>query len=408
TKFAVGTALPVKFRVQRAEGAAGVVRLSLLTTQVTPRKKVKVNNQEKEVDDVERTIRFEGAPRIAPSESEVAGKILIPADLPRLAYDLAIKADLMGADNKTVVASITSPARRLTATNPISLELASGGPIEARAGVGPTGKIVGKIQRASGFSLPVNVTVTGLPKGLASPSIVLGGDKSEFDFPLAFPYGTPPGDLANVKLVATSQTDPKNPATALRTNEVDLAVKVVPGDKPPPEKPLAVFEDQVEFLANLNQGDGHASLVAEEKFSGLASIKVTPVQRFNPALPGLALKIRERPGPGEFRYLQFAWRKQGGQAICLQLNHDGQWGPAAGNPAKFRYHAGPGGECFGASLAVDTNLPSAFTLVTRDLFADFGEFTFTGIALTSVDGDFALFDHIYLGTKPEDFELAKP
>lgn len=120
------------------------------------------------------------------------------------------------------------------------------------------------------------------------------------------------------------------------------------------------------------------------------------------------MKIREKPAAGEFRYLQFAWKKQGGQAICLQLNHDGQWGPVAGSPAKFRYHAGPGGECFGASLAVDSNLPVGFTLVTRDLFADFGEFTLNGIALSPVDGEFALFDHIYLAPSPESFDLVKP
>ena len=54
------------------------------------------------------------------------------------------------------------------------------------------------------------------------------------------------------------------------------------------------------------------------------------------------------------------------------------------------------------------NLPAEFTVVTRDLFADFGEFTLTGIALTPVDGEFGLFDHIYLGTTPQDFELVKP
>ena len=106
--------------------------------------------------------------------------------------------------------------------------------------------------------------------------------------------------------------------------------------------------------------------------------------------------------------MQFAWKKQGGQAICLQLNHDGQWGPTGDKPAKFRYHAGSGGECYGASLALDANLPAGFTLVTRDLFADFGEFTLTGLALSPVDGEYALFDHIYLGATPADFELVKP
>ena len=45
-------------------------------------------------------------------------------------------------------------------------------------------------------------------------------------------------------------------------------------------------------------------------------------------------------------------------------------------------------------MGVDGAPPTSFTVVTRDLFADFGEFTFTGIALSPLDGDDALFDHI--------------
>ncbi|MBI3838596.1 MAG: hypothetical protein HY288_11775 [Planctomycetia bacterium] len=406
--LALGTALPVKLRVNRASGAAGAVRLTLLTTQLTPRKKIKVNNQDREVDDVERTIRFEAPPMIPADQTDVAAKILVPPDLALFAYDLAIGANLLAADNKSVVASAVTPARRMLATSPISLELASQGPVEARAGVGPTGKVTGKINRVGGFSLAVGVSLAGLPKGIKAPSIVVPGDKSEFEFPIALPYATPEGDLANVKLVATTQTDLKNPNSVIRANEIPLAIKVVPGEKPPAEKPLVVFEDQVEFLANLKEGGGHASLIAEEKYSGLASIKVTPDQRLNLALPGLGVKIRETPGPGEYRFLRFAWKKQGGQTICLQLNHDGMWGPAANNPAKFRYHAGPAGEQYAGSVAIDANLPSGFTVVTRDLFADFGEFTFTGVALSPVDGEYALFDHIYLGKSPDDFELVKP
>jgi hypothetical protein len=53
-------------------------------------------------------------------------------------------------------------------------------------------------------------------------------------------------------------------------------------------------------------------------------------------------------------------------------------------------------------------LPGNFTVVTRDLFADFGEFTFTGIALSPVDGEAARYDHIYLGKSLRDFELVAP
>lgn len=408
TKLAVGAVLPIKVRVSRAQSVQGAVRLALVTTQDTPRKTEKVNNQNREVDDVERTLRFQSVPTIAADQSEVTADVLVPADLPAIAYDLAIEAELLGADNKTVVAKVVTPARRLVTALPMSIDLATKDPIEARAGVGPTGKLVGRVVRAAGFALPVHLTLTGLPKGMSAPSLTLLGDKSDFEFPISLPYGTAAGELTGVKLVAMSLTDPKNPKSILRAPELSIALKVVPGEKPPVEAPLAIFEDQSEFVEQLKEGGGQATLASEEKYSGSFSIKVTPDQRFNPALPSLGVKIRENPGPGEFRYLRFAWKKQGGQAICLQLNHDGQWGPAGDKPGKFRYHAGPSGELFGGSVGVDTNLPAALTVVTRDLFADFGEFTLSGIALTPVDGEYALFDHIYLGAAAEAFELVKP
>jgi hypothetical protein len=184
---------------------------------------------------------------------------------------------------------------------------------------------------------------------------------------------------------------------------------VVPGDKPTAEAPREIFEDDEKFVALLTMGGGAATLDGD-KHSGKSSLKVTPDQKFNDALPNLGLKIREKPGPGEFRYLRFAWKKKGGAAICLQLNHDGTWGPGGSGKegAKFRYHAGPAGECYGASLAVSDKLPDGFVVVTRDLFDDFGEFTLSGLAFSSVDGEYALFDHLYLARSPGDFEMAKP
>jgi biopolymer transport protein ExbB len=150
-------------------------------------------------------------------------------------------------------------------------------------------------------------------------------------------------------------------------------------------------------------------ILPDDKFSGAASVKVTPGQRFSPMLPGLSAKIRENPGPGEYRYLQFAWKKQGGQRIGLQLGHDGRFGPDEGKPALFRYDAGPAPNAsFGGAVRLDGNLPGGFVLVTRDLFADFGEFTLTGLSLAALDGDFALFDHIYLGRHLRDFDLVAP
>ncbi len=250
--------------------------------------------------------------------------------------------------------------------------------------------------------------LTGLPKEVTSPSVLVAADANDFELTVNFRFGTAAGDLKGVKLVAISNPDPKNPEIEARSNEIPLELKIVAGEKPPAEQPLAIFEDQEDFVANLKQGAGKATLIADEKYSGTASCKVTPDQKFNTALPGLSVKIRQNPGPGEYRFLQFAWKKTGGQTICIQLAHDGKFGPSDGKPAKFRYHAGPGPEPFGGSLSVDNKLSRDFTLVTRDLFADFGEFTLTGLSLAPVDGADAVFDHIYLGHDPIDFELVKP
>jgi hypothetical protein len=397
-----GGKLAAPVEVTRAAGMAGPVRLKLVTTQPMPKKKVKQNNQDKEVDDVDRALRLEGMPVLAADAASLAVNVLIPGDLPTQPWDLSLVAELLSADQKKVLATVATPVRRITPQRPFTIELTSANAAEGKAGLGDAGKFAGKVVRAPGFTAPVTITLDGLPKEVSSPKAVVPGDKAEFELPLRFPFGSKPGELKNAKLVALLD------GAATRSNEVAVSVKLTAGEKPPAEMPLEIFEDNESFLTALTEGGGAASLDLD-KFSGKSSIKVAPPQRFNQSLPGLQVKIRENPGPGEYRYLRFAWKKQGGNTVVLQLNHDGMWGPGgSGRPgAKFRYHAGPGGEQFGGSLEVDKTLPAKFTVVTRDLFADFGEFTLNGIALTPADGKFAWFDHIYLGQSLDDFGLIK-
>ncbi len=164
-KLAVGAALPVQLRVERAAGSVGPVRLALLTTQIMPRKKVKVNNQDQEVDDVDRALRFEGAPVIAADQGEIAAKVLVPADLPRLEYDLAIQAELLSADGKTVLASAVTPARRLPAEDPLTLELASADAIEVRRRRGSHGQGGGKSSAGRRLRLAGEGSGLGLAQG---------------------------------------------------------------------------------------------------------------------------------------------------------------------------------------------------------------------------------------------------
>jgi hypothetical protein len=167
--------------------------------------------------------------------------------------------------------------------------------------------------------------------------------------------------------------------------------------------PLVIFDDDPAFINTLIYGNGNSVIETADRKFGAASVRVNGDNRFADNPPNMPIKIREKPGPGEYRFLRFAWKKPEGKIVGLNLCHDGAWN-AVGDK-KFSYQAGPG--AFSTSLAIDANLPKEWTVVTRDLFADFGEFTLTGIGLAPVDGPYALFDNIVLARRAEDFDAAK-
>lgn len=405
----LGGKLAARLQFTRAAGSKEKVRLKLLTSQPVPQKTLQAapNAPQRVVDDVDRMLRLEGEPTFGPDQTEVKVNILVPNDLPKQPWDLVLVADVLSPDGKMTVSSLAAPVRTLLPVAPFTLALTGENRAEGKAGVGQPGKIAGKIERSPGYAQPVLVTLDGLPKGYVAPQILVAGDKSEFELPLSFASTVKAGELKGAKLVAfTAPLVVKS----VKSNAIEVAINVVPGEKPSLEKPKEIFEDDEQFITLLNEGNGRAIPDQRQAFSGKYSMRVTPDQRFNTKLPNLGVKIRENPGPGEFRYLRFAWQKAQGNTICLQLAHDGKFGPMSGagrEGAKFRYHAGGGEEPFGASLQLSDKIPAKFELITRDLFHDFGEFTLTGLAFSPVDGQSALFDHMYLARTPEEFEMIK-
>ncbi|GIW96577.1 MAG: hypothetical protein KatS3mg110_4618 [Pirellulaceae bacterium] len=110
-----GATLAAKVRLERTGAASQKVRLRLVSSQPMPRKKVKENNQEKEVDDIERALRLESDTELMltgePIETTV--NIVVPKDLPEHPWTLVLAADLLGDDGKTVLSTAYSEARVL-------------------------------------------------------------------------------------------------------------------------------------------------------------------------------------------------------------------------------------------------------------------------------------------------------
>jgi putative heme-binding domain-containing protein len=161
---------------------------------------------------------------------------------------------------------------------------------------------------------------------------------------------------------------------------------------PPPPSILVLLDEDEQILSALNEGEGIARWETTDCFAGRGALAVGPPQRFSATIPDWAYRIREHPEPGEFRYLRFAWKQPRGQGVMLELAADGQW-PAA-EQTLYRYYSGSNSTGW-AAIQIHAAAPSQWTIVTRDLWQDFGSFTLTGMAPTAL-GDEALFDRIEL------------
>jgi hypothetical protein len=183
---------------------------------------------------------------------------------------------------------------------------------------------------------------------------------------------------------------------------------------------VQIFEDSAQFVTDLDEGGGGASLVRDDVHSGTAALRISPPARGNARLQGLDAAIRNRPRIGEYRYLRFAWKKSGGGTIGLQFEHPGRRGTNGDRGAAimhrsrtrldergklrgYRFTAGRGATDDQPAVQLDRNPPADWSVVTRDLFGDLGDFTLTGLSFSCPDGDFALFDHIYLARTQQDF-----
>jgi hypothetical protein len=169
----------------------------------------------------------------------------------------------------------------------------------------------------------------------------------------------------------------------------------------PPRRPdvAELLEDDGEALLKQltnptgDPGEGHVEKAVV--FSGKSSVRIVPMQRFQPSIPGWKYRIAEKPKPGEYRYLRFAWKADGCLGIMLQLHDEKDW--------VIRYTAGQDVYNWGTKFVADKP-PPEWAVVTVDLFKDFGERTIQGIALTAHGGRAGYFDHIYFGRTVEDLD----
>lgn len=128
------------------------------------------------------------------------------------------------------------------------------------------------------------------------------------------------------------------------------------------------------------------------------------------SLTGLSIPVREHPGPGEARYLSFAWRMWHTGRIALQLDRDPaqDGGRQPGKLHGYRFDAGEGPPVGERALRVSDSISGTWQTVASDLWKDFGDFTITGLTFTVTERGQAGFDAIHLARDPAAFQTRAP
>lgn len=178
---------------------------------------------------------------------------------------------------------------------------------------------------------------------------------------------------------------------------------------------IELFDEDEAFVENLAQEDTPTTIENEsgDAYNGDLSLNVTAPQdvtngqRYNATIVGWVYNIVENPAAAdEARWIVFAWKKMGGTGIMIQFPDNGNWGavtdpfvdPPA--PGTGRYIAGENMTGW-TGIQVSEEAPAQWTVVKRDLFADFTGFVLTGVAMTPFDNT-GLYDFIYLAASEQE------
>lgn len=199
-----GANVRVPLSVTRPDGLAGAIRVSLETGQKMPRKTVRQDNQDREVDAVERAIRLESSVTIPAENSEAELVLMIPTDLAEQAWNLAVVAELLSADGNTVLARSSSPLLETPVRSAMAITVTSNTTIGFLPGSETPVVIEGTLERRNGFAEPVIITLDGLPGMTAAPEVEVAPGVTSFRVELRVPAESKLEEWGNVSIVARS------------------------------------------------------------------------------------------------------------------------------------------------------------------------------------------------------------
>ena len=219
-------------KVQRGANVKGPIRVRLITDQKIPKKRVRKNNKDTFVDDVEKTIRA-NAVELADGKSEASLSITIPNGIDEGEWNMLLVAEHLSADKKNVLLSSSTRSLKLTTQRLASVQLKKGKIIDLpRSGKGSF-QVSGTIQR-TGEPLACRVSIGGLPKGVQVAPSLVDASKDEFDIAFEVPVNAELLKLKSLTLdfAFLKNGDPNTVVGMAKTQKVKVKVAPAPAKQP--------------------------------------------------------------------------------------------------------------------------------------------------------------------------------
>lgn len=224
-----GGQLKTNVILKKSANLKGIVRLRMITNQRIPKKRIRKDNKDTFVDDLERVLR---ADNVELTESQQQGMVIVnvPADLPNNVFDAVLVAELLSADKKSVILSASTKTQLLRSRVALEAKLTLGKSVTLPKSGTAKLDVAGTVTR-NGINAMVRVSIDGLPKGVTVAPFNLPPNQSEFETTFSIPVNAELLKLKKLSLnfTAIDSQDPKQ--TIARTKPQTVKIKLAPAPK---------------------------------------------------------------------------------------------------------------------------------------------------------------------------------
>lgn len=232
--FLGGTLTP-GIQLVRGPEIEGPVRVRLVTNQKTPKKRIRENNQDRFVDDIEKTLRADELELPADATASTLN-LIIPNEIAEQDWEILLVAEVLSADKKQVLLATATRPIRLSTARLANVRLQTGKLLTLAKSGTTAYTVTGTIERP-GQRLPCRISLAGLPQGVTVPPQEVAAATDEFNLTFELPDHAELRKLKSLDLVFSFFDEANPDRTVGRAKDQSVKVKVEEETQPDGDQP---------------------------------------------------------------------------------------------------------------------------------------------------------------------------